>query len=92
LNGKPVYGFGAAQNFPVLAYFVGEELPFEVILDDHPMRQNKIYPHLPYKIKAPNGSYEGCTGLITGPDYARVLMGRMNQLKFDHIVLPFTSY
>ena len=56
------------------------------------MRQNKVYPHLPYKIMMPGELYEGSIGVITGPDYARVLMGRMNQLKFDHIVMPFSSY
>jgi hypothetical protein len=92
LKGKPIFGFGAAQNFPILSYFFNKELPFEVILDDHPMRQNMHYPHLPYKILEPDQSYEGCIGMLTGPDYARVLMARMAQLKFDHIVTPFSSY
>lgn len=92
LKGRPVFGFGAAQNFPILSYFFKEKLPFDIILDDHPMRQNTFYPHLPYKILTPDHSYEGCVGMLTGPDYARVLMGRMAQLKFDHIVTPFSSY
>lgn len=39
-----------------------------------------------------DGSYFGKVGIMTGPDYARVLMGRMSKLGFDHIVVPFNSY
>ena len=44
LTNKPVVGFGAAQNFPVFAYFCGYDLPIDQILDDHPLRQNRYFP------------------------------------------------
>tara|TARA_B100000405_G_scaffold231459_1_gene165694 strand:+ start:1254 stop:2459 length:1206 start_codon:yes stop_codon:yes gene_type:complete len=91
LHDKEIYGMGAAQNFPVFAYFYGEEMPFSEILDDHPLRQNKMFPHFPYKIVTPSGSYVGSVGILTAADYGRVLVGRMAQLGFDHVVLPFTS-
>jgi len=91
LSSKPVYGVGAAQNFPVFAYFYGDDLPFDVILDDHPLRQNKMYPHVPVKIEKPNKLYGGAVGVLSASDYGRVLVGRMTQLGFDHILLPFTS-
>ena len=94
LSKKTKYGFGAAQNFPVFASFYKEKLPFDIILDDNPARQNQFYPNFPYIISRPNedGSYKGQVGVMTGPDYARVLMARMSQLGFDHIVVPFNSY
>ena len=91
LKQKPVVGFGAAQNFPVFAYFCGYELPIEEILDDHPLRQNRYFPHLPYRISIPTESYSGSVGILTGPDYSRVLVPRMAQLKFDHILVPFSA-
>lgn len=93
IKGKKVYGFGAAQNFPVFANFYGEKLPFDIILDDNPQRTDRFFPNFPYKIKKPeqDGSYKGSVGIMTGPDYARVLMKRMSQLEFDHIVIPFNS-
>jgi len=94
LKKKEKFGFGAAQNFPVFASFYKEKMPFDFILDDNPQRQSQFYPNLPYRIKAPgpDGSYVGKVGVMTGPDYARVLMGRMSRLGFDHIVVPFNSY
>ncbi|NQV47464.1 MAG: methyltransferase domain-containing protein [Rhodospirillaceae bacterium] len=88
---KPIYGFGAAQNFPVFAYFYEDSLPFTEILDDHPLRQNKTFPHYPVKITKPKDSYKGAVGILTGPDYARVLVSRMGEMEFDHIIVPFTS-
>lgn len=94
LGMKEKIGFGAAQNFPVFASFYKDKLPFDVILDDNPQRQDQFFPNLPYRIEAPNsdGSYIGKVGVMTGPDYARVLMARMSKLGFDHIVVPFNSY
>ena len=91
LNNKPTVGFGAAQNFPVFAYFCGYDLPIDEILDDHPLRQNRYFPHLPYRITAPEDSYSGFVGILTGPDYSRVLVPRMAQLGFDHILVPFSA-
>lgn len=88
---KPAFGFGAAQNFPPFAYFYGAPLPFDVILDDDPKRQNRSYPGLPVRIEAPGASYEGAVGLLTGPDHARALVGRMDQLRFDHVIVPFLA-
>ena len=88
-----VYGFGAAQNFPIFAYFNDFELPFEAILDDHPLRQNKVFPGVPgIETHAPEGEHTGDIAVLTGPDYARVLFKRIGEIGFDHIVSPFSSY
>ena len=91
MGNKPIFGMGAAQNFPVFAYFYKDALPFDVILDDHPLRQNRMFPHCPVRIEKPLESYKGAVGVLSASDYGRVLVGRMTQLGFDHIILPFTS-
>jgi cyclopropane-fatty-acyl-phospholipid synthase len=90
---KNIYGFGAAQNFPIFHYFCDKTLPFSIILDDHPLRQDKYFPYVQdIKTKKPDSYYYGDVGVLTGPDYARVLFSRMGALGFDHIVSPFSSY
>jgi len=91
LSGKPIYGFGAAQNFPIFEYFCKQHLPFKIILDDHPLRQNNYFSGLDYHIEKPETDYSGSVGVLTGPDYSRVLVPRMAALKFDHIVIPFSA-
>lgn len=86
---RKVYGFGAAQNFPILDYFAGGFEDFRVILDDHPMRQDTFYPRLPYSIEKPMERHEGCAAAITGPDYGRALVRRTNELGFEQIIMPF---
>jgi len=88
-----VYGFGAAQNFPIFAYFNEFDLPFEIILDDHSLRQDKVFPGVPgIMTQAPRTNHTGDVAILTGPDYARVLFRRIGELGFDHIVSPFSSY
>ena len=91
---KNIFGMGAAQNFPTFCSFYKEDLPFSIVLDDNPKRQNTFFPNLKYKIEKPNedGSYKNCIGILVGPDYARVLVPRMSQLGFDHIITPYNSH
>jgi hypothetical protein len=89
-----IFGYGAAQNFPIFAYFNDFDLAFKKIIDDHPLRQNCVFPGVPdiETTGADRLDYRGSTAVLTGPDYARVLFKRIGELKFDHIVSPFTSY
>lgn len=90
---KNILGFGAAQNFPIFHYFCDGEVPFQIIIDDHPLRQNKVFPYVSnISTSKPNLNYQGEIGVLTGPDYARVLFSRMGALEFDHIISPFSSY
>ena len=92
-RGRQVVGFGAAQNFPIFHYFANGSMPFSVVFDDHPQRQNKKFPQVSGIItKKPEEDQSGKVGVLTGPDYARVLFKRMGDLKFDHIISPFSSY
>ena len=92
-RGRKIYGFGAAQNFPIFHYFAGKDLPINIILDDHPQRQDKKFPYVDNMVTAkPEACYNGAVSLLTGPDYARVLFKRIGELNFDHIISPFSSY
>jgi SAM-dependent methyltransferase len=91
---RPVYAFGAAQNFPSLAYFLGGDVSFfECILDDNPARQDKFFPGFPVQTRQPTGdmNLEKSAIMITGPDYGRVLIKRASELKPEQIILPFSA-
>ena len=92
LTSDSFVGYGAAQNFPVLQYFLEVQLPISLILDDDVMRQGRFYPHLPFAICAPESNYSGYIGILTGPDFARSLVSRMTDLQFDHIAMPLVLY
>jgi hypothetical protein len=87
---RKVYGLGAAQNFPSLAYFLGDVSFLESILDDSPARQNKFFPGFPVPIKAPDASMQldKAAIMITAPDYGRVLVRRAAELKAEQLILP----
>lgn len=91
---RKVYGLGAAQNFPSLAYFMGGDVSFlECILDDNPARTGKYYPGFPVQTRQPKPDMdiENSAIMITGPDYGRVLMRRASELNPEQIILPFAA-
>ena len=92
-SNKNILGFGAAQNFPIFHYFCDGDLPFQTIIDDNPLRQNKVFPYINNILTSkPKLNHRGDVAALTGSDYARVLFHRMGELEFDHIILPFSSY
>ena len=91
---RPVYGFGAAQNFPSLAYFMGGDVSFlECILDDNEARQGLYYPGFPVQTRKPTEEMDFTDSaiMITGPDYGRALMRRVAELNPEQIILPFSA-
>lgn len=90
---RKIFGFGAAQNFPVLAYFFEDVSFLECILDDNPARQGRYYPGLAVPILAPvpEMHIEQHSVLITGPDYGRALVRRASAFNPQQIVLPFAA-
>ncbi|MDD9926794.1 MAG: methyltransferase domain-containing protein, partial [Rhodospirillaceae bacterium] len=87
---RKIYGLGAAQNFPSLAYYMGDVDFLEYIIDDDPARQNKYYPGFPVRTSPAEEDvdYGKAAILITAPDYGRVLIGRANQLGAEQCILP----
>jgi SAM-dependent methyltransferase len=91
---RKIYGLGAAQNFPSLAYFLGGDVSFlECILDDNPARTGKYYPGFPVQTRQPNADMdiENSAIMITGPDYGRVLVRRASELNPEQIIVPFAA-
>lgn len=90
----PVYGFGAAQMLPALAYHMKTDFSFlESILDDNPERTDKRYPHMPVWIRkpTPDMSFESSWVLITALDSLRPIMQRLLTLKPRRILVPLSA-
>jgi hypothetical protein len=87
----PIYGLGAAQNFPTLAHFLGDVTFLEGIIDDNPARQDKYFPGIPVKTipASVKTDYRQCAAFLTGPDYGRALIGRAKSLAFKQVITPF---
>jgi hypothetical protein len=93
-SARRTYGFGAAQNFPVLAYFWNDDVSFlDAIIDDNPARQDRFYPDIPVPIVGPQTAIgiEGSNIVVTGPDYGRALVRRASELNPHQIIVPFAA-
>jgi hypothetical protein len=88
---KPVYGYGAAQMLPTLAYHLGESLEgLECILDDDPRREGLFYPRLNIKIRRPwrGLDWSSATVMITALDSTRAITRRLIPLKPKYFFAP----
>jgi uncharacterized protein YlaI len=91
LKGEKIYGFGASDITANLAYFMGSDLSFlDSILDDTPYKQARFYPFLKPEIKGQNGTedFSRSNCLITSPQAARYIYGRISNLNFKKIINP----
>ncbi len=91
LSSGPIFGYGAAQMLPTLAYHLNSDLSFlECVLDDNPARSGLTYPHLPVWIRqpSPGQTLEGASVLITALDSIRPILQRVIPLKPKHILVP----
>ncbi len=91
LVAEPIYGYGAAQMIPVLAYHLQSDLGFlECILDDNPDKDGLGYPDLPVHIrhKAPTMSLRDAAVLITALDSFRPLLERLLPARPRHLFAP----
>jgi hypothetical protein len=89
---REIYGFGAAQMVPTLAYHLKSDLGFlRVILDDDPGREGFGYPGLPVRTRRPSSEtpLHNAAVLITAVDSARPIMRRLIELDPQHIIAPF---
>jgi len=85
-----IYGLGAAQNFPSLAYFMKDVSFLKSIIDDNPARQNKYYPGIPVPTSGvpEDLNFRKSAVMLTGPDYGRALIARARELEVRQIILP----
>jgi Methyltransferase domain/Putative zinc binding domain/C-methyltransferase C-terminal domain len=87
----PLYGYGAAQMLPTLAYHMKTDFGYlDAVLDDNPARQGLCYPNLAPVIRAPDSvtDFEDATVVLTALDSARPILQRLFALGAKDIVLP----
>lgn len=95
LDHEPIYGYGAAQMLPTLAYHMKSDLSFlECVLDDNPARDNLTYPHLSVWIrKPPEGmTLEGAGVLITALDSLRPILKRVLSMRPRRVYVPLNLF
>lgn len=92
LRGEEVYGFGAAQMFPILAYHLGSDLDFiKCIYDDNQERINHYYPYLNIEIKKPDlDKLKDQNILITALDSIRPIVRRLDPFAPKKIYIPLS--
>jgi hypothetical protein len=87
----PVYGYGAAQTLPILAYHLGlRPKDFAAIIDDNPARVGKFYPDSSVPIVAAQNCRDIADAgiVITALDSARTIMARALELNPKAIFRP----
>lgn len=91
-RGVPIFGYGAAQMLPTLAYHLAFDLRnLRAILDDNPSKAGLTYPDVAVKI-ATTGNFPSLREsavLITAIDSTRNILPRLKNLDPRYILHPF---
>ena len=92
---ETIYGYGAAQMLPTIAYHMKSDLAFvKSVLDDNPDRDGLMYPYLPVVIQKPEAEFslEGANVLITALDSIRPILKRVIAMKAKRILVPLHAF
>jgi hypothetical protein len=92
LNGRRIYGYGAAQMLPVLAYHLGTDFSqLTAVLDDDPAKDGIGYWNLPVRVMQPSraGDISDASVLITAIDNVKPIMTKLLANRPHHILYPF---
>lgn len=92
LDGTLVYGYGAAQMLPVLAYHLGNDLTsLAAVLDDDPAKDGLRYANLAPVIRhtAAVADLTSATVLVTAVDNVQPIVSKLLARRPRHIVYPF---
>ncbi|MHB8694530.1 MAG: class I SAM-dependent methyltransferase [Solirubrobacteraceae bacterium] len=89
----PLYGYGAAQMLPVLAWHLGPDLAekLELVLDDDPAKDGAWYRNLPLQIRGSDAvaDWSAATVLVTAVDNAKPILTRLlNERRPRHLIHP----
>jgi SAM-dependent methyltransferase len=93
-NDGPVYGFGAAQMLPVLAWHLGTNFEWLIsVLDDDRNKDGLKYANLPVSVAYPANDeiWRDATVVVTAVDHAPALLGRLRNSRPKQIVLPLMT-
>jgi hypothetical protein len=91
LRSEAIYGYGAAQMVPTLAYHMHSDLSFLTsILDDNPDRCGLTYPGLKVTIQPRKDELDlkDASVIVTALDSARPIMRRLLELRPRQILIP----
>lgn len=92
LEGTTVYGYGAAQMLPVLAYHLDNDLSLlTAVLDDDPAKDGLYYWNLPLVIRhTPSVTgLEDASVFITAVDNVKPILSKLLMRRPRHIIYPF---
>lgn len=91
-HGTPIYGYGAAQMLPVLAYHLQRDLScLNAIIDDDPAKHGLYYQNLPLVIRDGDvvSDWNESTVLLTAVDNARPILQRLlREHQPKHVLHP----
>jgi len=90
----PIYGFGAAQMLPVLAWHLGTNFEWLIaVLDDDRNKHGLTYANLPVSVAYPESDHiwQDATVVVTAVDHAPALVGRLRNSRPKQIVLPLMT-
>lgn len=91
LRGFPVYGYGAAQMLPTLAYHLESDLSMlACVLDDDPAKDGRSYANLPLTIRLPQKikDLEEASVFITAVDSVKPILNKLLERRPRHIIYP----
>jgi hypothetical protein len=92
LEGTTIYGYGAAQMLPVLAYHLGNDLSLlTAVLDDDPAKHGLYYWNLPLTIRHTDDimDLETASVFITAVDNVKPILSKLLVRRPRHIIYPF---
>lgn len=88
---QPLYGYGAAQMLPVLAYHLKSDLSMlQAVLDDDPAKNHWYYQNLPLLIQNPAivEDFATVSILVTAFDNAAPILDKLLKNRPKHLILP----
>lgn len=90
---RPIRGYGAGQQLPVLAYHLQTDLSFlDGLLDDDPVRSGLRYRTIDLEIDVPESlapeTISESAILVTSLDAARPILRRLNEFEPRQVLLP----
>ena len=92
LEGTTIYGYGAAQMLPVLAYHLDNDLSsLTAVLDDDPAKDGLHYWNLPLVIRhtASVTDFDAASVFITAVDNVKPILSKLLARRPRHIIYPF---
>jgi hypothetical protein len=93
--GTTIYGYGAAQMLPVLAYHMTNDLAsLTAILDDDPSRDGWYYRNLipPIWFSGKATDLQMATVLVTAVDNIQPILSKLLAHRPKHILIPFNLF